>query len=286
MENKPKASQELLTMGGHLEVLRKMLFRILFVTLILAIAVFVFRRQTFSIILAPRDSSFVFYRGIEWLLQSIGIDYQFKSFSIELISTDLSAQFMLHISTSLYIAILLASPYIVFELFRFISPALYDQEKKYSVPIVFIVYILFTLGILMTYFILFPFSFRFLGTYQVDTTVKNTITLSSYITTLISMSLVMGIVFQLPVLAYILGKIGLISSELLASYRQWALMAILTLSAIITPPDIFTLLMVALPLYLLYEISILIIKRLEKRKRHIIEDSGISDAVMEDEINV
>ena len=117
----------------------------------------------------------------------------------------------------------------------------------------------------MTYYILFPFSFRFLGTYQVDTSVKNTITLTSYISTLISMSLVMGIVFQLPVLAYILGKLGFISYSLLVQYRKWAMMLILTLSAIITPPDIFTLVMVALPLYLLYEISIIILKRLQRK---------------------
>lgn len=262
MENSQDSSSALMTMGGHLEVLRKMLFRILFVTLVIAILVFIFRKQTFSIILAPRDSGFVFYRGVEWFLSSIGIDYHFKAFYIDLISTELSAQFMLHISTSLYVALLLASPYIVFELFRFISPALYEQEKKYSVPIVFIVYILFAAGIFMTYYILFPFSFRFLGTYQVDDTVRNTITLTSYISTLISMSLVMGVVFQLPVLTYILGKIGLLSYEMLLGYRRWALMIILTLSAIITPPDIFTLLMVSLPLYLLYEISILILKRI------------------------
>ena len=262
MNNKPDSSQELLTMGGHLEVLRKMLFRILFVALFLAIVIFVFREQTFRIILAPRDSNFVFYRGVEWLLQALGINYHFEAFNIELISTDLSAQFMLHITTSLYLAILLASPYIVFELFRFISPALYDNEKKYSVPIVVVIYILFAVGITMTYFILFPFSFRFLGTYQVEESVRNTITLSSYITTLISMSLVMGLVFQLPVLAYILGKMGLISYELLARYRKWALMLILTLSAIITPPDIFTLVMVAIPLYLLYEVSILILRKI------------------------
>lgn len=261
MSSNPEEAKGLMTMRGHLEVMRKMLFRILFVTLFLAIAVFVFRKQTFNIILAPRDSGFVFYRGVEWLLQSIGIDYHFEKFDIELISTDLSAQFMLHITTSLYVAILIASPYIVFELFRFISPALYDSEKRYSVPVVFAIYLLFAIGILMTYYILFPFSFRFLGTYQVEESVQNTITLSSYMSTLISMSLIMGLVFQLPVLAYILGKMGLISYDLLAGYRRWAMMIILSLSAIITPPDIFTLLMVALPLYLLYEVSILILKR-------------------------
>lgn len=265
MDNNQASTQGLMTMGGHLEVLRKMLFRILFVTLAVTILVFIFREQTFSIILAPRDSNFVFYRGVEWFLKTLGIDYHFETFNVELISTELSAQFMLHISTSFYVALLLASPYIVFELFRFISPALYENEKKYSVPIVFVIYILFAIGVLMTYYILFPFSFRFLGTYQVDTSVKNTITLTSYISTLISMSLVMGIVFQLPVLAYILGKLGFISYSLLVQYRKWAMMLILTLSAIITPPDIFTLIMVALPLYLLYEISIIILKRLHRK---------------------
>lgn len=265
MSSNPESSQGLMTTEGHLEVMRKMLFRILFVILVLGIVVFVFRKQTFNIILAPKNSTFVFYRGVEWILGLVGINYHFEAFNIELISTDLSAQFMLHISTSLYVALLLASPYVVFELFRFISPALYEEERKYSVPIVIVVYLLFALGVLMTYYILFPFSFRFLGTYQVDETVKNTITLSSYMSTLISMSLIMGLVFQLPVLAYILGKMGVISYELLAEYRKWAIMIILSLSAIITPPDIFTLLVVSLPLYLLYEISIIILKRIHSK---------------------
>ena len=266
MSNNPDASKGLMTTEGHLEVMRKMLFRILFVLLAIAIIVFIYRKQTFSIILAPRNSSFVFYRGVEWLLGLIGVDYRFEDFNIELISTDLSAQFMQHIATSLYVALLIASPYVVFELVRFISPALYEPEKKYSIPIVIASYLLFALGVFMTYYVLFPFSFRFLGTYQVDETVRNTITLSSYMSTLISMSLIMGLVFQLPVLAYILGKMGVISYELLTGYRKWALMLILTLSAIITPPDIFTLLMVSLPLYLLYEVSIIILKHIHVKK--------------------
>lgn len=209
------------------------------------------------------------------MLQSLGLNYHFERFNVELISTDLSAQFMLHITTSLYVAALLASPYIVFELFRFVSPALYDSEKKYSVPIVLAIYVLFAIGIVMTYYVLFPFSFRFLGTYQVDETVRNTITLTSYMSTLISMSLIMGLVFQLPVLAYILGKLGFISYEMLAGYRRWAAMIILSLSAIITPPDVFTLLMVALPLYLLYEISLSILKHI--RKTAILEQYNNTD---------
>lgn len=263
MKSNPDSSQGLMTTEGHLEVMRKMLFRILFVVLTMGIIIFIFRRQTFSIILAPKNSGFVFYRAVEWLLGLAGINYHFNAFDVELISTDLSAQFMLHVTSSLYMALLVSSPYVVFELFRFISPALYEQEKKYSVPIVIAIYVLFAFGVLMTYYILFPFSFRFLGTYQVDETVRNTITLSSYMSTLISMSLIMGLVFQLPVLAYILGKMGVITYVLLVEYRKWALMIILSISAVITPPDMFTLLIVSLPLYLLYEISILVLKRLQ-----------------------
>ena len=254
-----------MTTGEHLEELRKMLFRILFVILGLAIAVFVLKGPIFEILMAPRNSDFIFYRGAEKFLSIFGIDYHFSDFNIKLISTDLSAQFMLHISTSLYLALLLASPYIVIELFFYIAPALYENERKIATPIAIAVYLLFVVGIMMSYFILFPFSFRFLGTYQVYSDVENTITLSSYITTFISMSLIMGLVFQLPVLAYILAKIGVISSSLLKEYRKWSIMIIATLSAIITPPDIFTLFMVALPLYLLYEVSIVIIMRVERR---------------------
>lgn len=264
MSNSQESTQGLMTMSEHLAVLRRLFARVLLIVFCLTILVFIFKEQTFSIVLAPRDSDFVFYKWTERLLQCLGIDFHFKSFNVEMISTDLSSQFMLHISTSLYVALLLASPYIVFELFRYLSPALYDKEKKYSVPIAFTVYILFSIGIFITYYILFPFSFRFLGTYQVDSSIKNTITLTSYISTLVSMSLVMGIVFQLPVLSYILGKLGVLSYEILAQYRKWAIMIILTLSAVITPPDIFTLLLVAGPLYSLYEVSILVLKKIKQ----------------------
>lgn len=258
------SDKSLMTTGEHLEVIRKMLFRILFVVLGLSVAIFILKEPVFEILMAPRNSNFIFYRGVEKFLSLFGIDYQFSAFSIKMISTDLSAQFMLHISTSLYLALLLASPYIVIELFFYIAPALYENELKQAIPIAIIVYLLFIVGVLMTYFILFPFSFRFLGTYQVYSDVENNITLSSYITTFISLSLVMGLVFQLPVLAYILAKLGVISSDLLREYRKWAIMLIASLSAIITPPDIFTLVMVALPLYMLYEISIIIIYKVEK----------------------
>ena len=192
--------------------------------------------------------------------------FVFPLFNTSIISTELSSQFMTHITSSMFLGFLLASPYILFELFRFISPALYENERKISIPITLSIYILFIIGVIVSYFILFPISFRFLSTYQVNSEVINTITLDSYISTFCTLTLVMGLVFQLPVFAYSLGKLHLVDSKTLRHYRQYALIIILIISAIITPPDIFTLILVSLPIYGLYEISINIIKRIEKNE--------------------
>lgn len=254
-----------MTFGGHIEVLRRMLFRILAVVVILAIAVFCLKDITWELLLAPSESSFATYRWIESIVAAFGFDFQFEQFSVDLIATDLSSQFMTHISTSLYLGLLCASPYFMYELFRFISPALYEKEKKYSVQIVVIVYLLFILGVLMSYFILFPISFRFLGTYSVSEKIHSTITLNSYISTFTTLTLMMGIVFQLPVLAFVLAKMGFITSEMLSRYRKYAFLIIMVVAAIITPPDLMTLILVTIPLYLLYELSIKVAKRVDKR---------------------
>ena len=171
---------------------------------------------------------------------------------------------MTHITTSLYLGLLGASPYIMYELFRFIAPALYENEKRYSVQVVIIVYLLFLLGVLMSYYVLFPISFRFLGTYSVAQRIHSTITLDSYITTFTTLTLLMGVVFQLPVIVFVLAKLGFVSSALLATYRKHAFLAIMVVAAIITPPDLMTLLLVSLPLYVLYEVSIRVARWVEK----------------------
>lgn len=195
----------------------------------------------------------------------VGMNFAFEPYDVSLISTELAAQFMTHISTSCYLAFLFTSPYILFELFRFVSPALYENEKRYSLIVVFVVYILFTMGLLMSYFVIFPISFQFLATYQVDSEISNTITLTSYISTFTTLTLMMGVVFQLPVVAFILGKIGIVDSGLLKYYRRHAIIVIAIIAAVITPTtDIFTLLLVTLPIYLLYELSIFVVRRVEK----------------------
>ena len=187
-----------------------------------------------------------------------------------MIATDLSSQFMTHITTAVYLGVLGASPYILYELFRFISPALYENERKYSVQVAGIIYILFILGVLMSYFVLFPISFRFLGTYSVSERVVSNITLDSYISTFVSLTLVMGVVFQLPVIAFFLGKMGVVTSELLSKYRKHSFLVIMLVAAIITPPDLMTLILVTIPLYLLYEISIRVVAFVEKYKKKLL----------------
>ena len=243
-----------------------MLFRILGVAGVIAFVVFCFKETTWDILMAPSEWDFCTYRWLETIMQSIGLDFHFEEFHVDMIATDLSSQFMTHITTAVYLGVLGASPYILYELFRFISPALYENERKYSVQVASIIYILFVLGVLMSYFVLFPISFRFLGTYSVSAKVVSNITLDSYISTFVSLTLVMGVVFQLPVIAFFLGKLGFVNSEILVRYRKHSFIVIMLVAAIITPPDLMTLILVTIPLYLLYEVSIRVVKWVEPKE--------------------
>ena len=261
-------NSDLMTFGGHLEELRRMLFRIFGVAGVIAVVVFCFKDITWSILLAPSEWDFCTYRWLETAMQAMGIDFHFEEFNVQMIATDLSSQFMTHISTAVYLGLLGASPYILYELFCFISPALYENERRYSVQVAGIIYVLFILGVLMSYFVLFPISFRFLGTYSVSAKVVSNITLDSYISTFVSLTLVMGIVFQLPVIAFFLGKLGVVTSEMLARYRRHSFIVIMLVAAIITPPDVMTLVLVTIPLYLLYEVSIRVVGWAERPKEN------------------
>lgn len=264
LDSLEKDDEVKMTFGGHLDALRRVIVQILLVTLIFAIIIFVFKVETFDILLSPSEWDFCTYRWLEKIIGVINPGFRFNEFHINLIATDLSSQFMTHVTTSIYLGLLCASPFILYELFKFVSPALLESEKKYSVRVVCIIYILFVIGVLMSYFVLFPISFRFLGTYSVADKVHSTITLDSYISTFVSLTLMMGLVFQLPVIAYILGRMGFVHSSYLIKYRSYAILLICIVAAIITPPDLMTLFLVAIPLYMLYEISIKVIKRVEK----------------------
>lgn len=239
-----------MTFWDHLDELRTVIIRILVVTMLGAVAAFCLKEQLFSVVLAPRTGDFITYRlmGVE-------------PFSIHLMNTGLTEQFMIHIKTAMCAGLLLVSPYIIYQLFRFVSPALYDNERHYATLLVSSGYTMFLLGALLNYFLIFPLTVKFLGTYQVSEDVANMLTLQSYVDTLLTMTLVMGIVFELPVVSWILGKMGLVSAPLMQTWRKHAVVAILVVSAIITPTtDAFTLFVVALPIWLLYELSIWIVR--------------------------
>lgn len=235
-----------LTFWDHLDELRAVLIRIFVMTALAAVAVFYLKDELFAIVLAPRSSDFITYRlmGIE-------------PFSISLMNIGLTEQFMIHMRTAFYAGILVVSPYILYQLFRFVSPALYENERRYATTLVTSGYVMFMLGTALNYFLIFPLTVKFLGTYQVSDDVANMLTLQSYVDTLIMMNLVMGIVFELPVVSWLLAKMGLINAGLMSRWRRHAIVAILIVSAIITPTtDAFTLFVVALPIWLLYELSI------------------------------
>ncbi|MBO4718873.1 MAG: twin-arginine translocase subunit TatC [Prevotella sp.] len=242
-----------MTFWDHLDELRSVIIRSLVITVLAGAVAFCLKEQLFAVVLAPRTSDFITFRlmGVE-------------PFSIHLMNTGLTEQFMVHLKTAMYVGVLVASPYIIFLLFRFVSPALYDNERKYATALVTSGYLMFMLGTLLNYFLIFPLTVKFLGTYQVSEDVANMLTLQSYMDTLIMMSLVMGIVFELPVVSWLLGKMGLINASMMKTWRKHAIVAILIVSAIITPTtDAFTLFIVALPIWLLYEVSILIVRNNE-----------------------
>ena len=238
-----------MTFWDHLDELRTVIIRSLVITVLGAVVAFCLKDQLFAVVLAPRTSDFITYR-------LLGVE----PFSIHLMNTGLTEQFMIHMKTAFFAGVLVASPYIVYLLFRFISPALYDNERRYATALVSSGYLMFMLGTLLNYFLIFPLTVKFLGTYQVSEDVANMLTLQSYMDTLLMMSLVMGIVFELPVVSWLLGRMGLLNAPMMRTWRKHAIVAILIVSAIITPTtDAFTLFVVALPIWLLYELSILIV---------------------------
>lgn len=256
------------TFWEHLDALRAVIVKITVITVVTGIVAFLFKEELFAVILAPKRNGFITYDLIGAISGLMGDNIP-PDFEIQLINTGLAEQFIIHMKMAVCVGILVASPYIIYQLFRFVSPALYVDERRYAVKTVAGGYLMFILGIMTSYFLIFPLTFRFLGTYQVDTEVVNMISLRSYISTLMVMSLALGIVFEMPVIAWLFGKLGFISPSFMKTYRKHAIVIILIIAAIITPTsDIFTLLLVSLPMCILYEISINTVKKSQKLKIH------------------
>lgn len=240
----------------HLDALRAALLKSLAVSLVCGIVAFLFKDELFTIVLAPKDAAFVTYDILSGVSNMLG-NGDISAFSVQLINTGLAEQFVIHVKTAMCAGVLCASPYVLYQLFRFVSPALYANERKYAVVTVSSGYAMFMVGVMTGYFLIFPLTFRFLGTYQVSGEVTNMITLQSYMSTLVMMCLSLGIVFEMPILSWLFAKMGFLSPAFMRRYRRHAIVVILVIGAAITPTsDVFTLTLVSLPMYILYEVSI------------------------------
>lgn len=230
-----------MTFWEHLDELRSRLWRVLLAATVAAVACFFFKEQLFAVVLAPKPDS------------------------LRLINVELTQQFLTHMRVALWGGLLVVSPYIIYQLFAFVAPGLYQTERRFALRAVGAGYLLFLAGVALNYFVIFPFTVRFLGGYQVSAEVANTITLSSYISVLGVMSLVLGVVFELPVLCWLLAKMGVLKAAFMRKYRRHAIVVIVILGAVITPTgDPVTLALVSLPIYLLWELSIVVVKRVER----------------------
>lgn len=248
----------------HLDELRAAIVKSLLVAGVFGVAAFCFKETLFAVILAPKDAGFITYRLL-YSISGLVTEANAPDFFVKLINTGLAEQLIIHMKAALCAGVLCTSPYILYQLFRFVSPALYANEKKYVLRVVGGGYAMFALGVLISYFLIFPLTFRFLGTYQVSGEVENMIALQSYISTLMTMSLTMGLVFEIPILSWLFAKLGFLSVDFMRRYRKHAIVTILVVAAIITPTsDVFTLSLVALPMWLLYEVSILIVNKTAK----------------------
>lgn len=253
----------------HLEELRWHLIRSTLAIVIIACMAFVFKGFIFDTILfGPKNMDFPTYKFFCRIATYFGIDSEFcgdtMPFTIQ--SRLMAGQFSAHIWTSIWAGIILGFPYILYELWKFISPGLYENERKYSRGFILTASSLFFLGVLFGYYVVAPLSINFLGTYQVSKEVLNEIDLASYVGAVRSSVIACGIMFELPIIIYFLTKVGLVTPEILKKYRKIALVIVLILSAIITPPDVTSQIVVAVPVLILYQISIRISKVVVKRE--------------------
>lgn len=264
-----QAAEKEMSFGGHFNVLKGHLFRSAFVVFGLSIIFFCYPEFLFdTIIFGPIRADFITYEAFCKLghLLNLGNDLCFGSYSFKLQSLGLSDQFSSQMWIALIGGMILGSPYVLWEIWRFIEPALSESEKKASGKFIFFATILFVLGILFSYYIIVPLMVNFLGNYKVSSIIENNFTMDSYISTVTTLSLATGLMFELPILIYFLTRFNLITPEFMRQYRKHAVIVILIISAIITPsPDVMSQLLVAIPLFLLYELSIFVSRNTIKR---------------------
>ena len=253
-----------LTFWDHLDELRWVLMRILVVWFVLAVGYFIAMPWLFDkVILAPCHNDFIFYDVLRYVGQLFHMDDAFftEDFHVKLININLAAPFFIQISTAFWMSVVTATPYLFFEIWRFISPALYPKERRGVKKALLIGTVMFFLGVLLGYFMVYPLTLRFLASYQLSAEIENQISLNSYIDNFMMLVLCMGLAFELPLVTWLLSLMGIVHKSFLRKYRRHAAIIIVFVAAVITPTgDPFTLTVVSVPLYLLYELSILKIK--------------------------
>lgn len=254
----------------HLEELRWLLIRSTIAVLATAVVAFLFSEYIFDqIIFGPKNANFITYQFFCELSQkfNLGDSLCIKEIKLPIQNREMGGQFSIHLWTSITAGFIFAFPFILWEIWKFIKPALYESEKKYASLFIIISSLLFFIGVLFGYYIIAPLSVQFFASYIVSQEINNFIDINSYISLIKTSTIASGLLFELPILIYFLTKLGLVTPTFLRKYRKYTLVIVLILSAIITPPDVISQVIVAIPIMFLYEISILISARIEKRQQ-------------------
>jgi sec-independent protein translocase protein TatC len=271
IKEKSRTIEAEMSFFDHIDVLRKHLLRALAVVLVFTAGAFYYTDFIFNtVIMGPKDPSFWTYRMMCKLYEkfpSIGEEFCIKTLDAKIINTEMSGQFTLQLNACVMTGLILGIPYLLFEIWLFIKPALHENERKSASGFVAFASFLFFTGILFGYYIICPLSVNFLINFKVSPDIENTFTIDSYLSTVMTLTLGSGIIFQLPVVIYILSKVGIMTPAFMRSSRRYAAVIILIVAAVVTPTaDPFTMLTVALPLFLLYEVSIYISANIERKR--------------------
>lgn len=263
MSKKSSAVDGDMTFWSHLDVMRGMLVKAALLVAVLTVTLFAAMPRLFdSVILAPCSGDFVLYRLFGRLSRASDFfpDFSGDAFHVDVVNINLASQFFIHVSASFWCALVLSAPAVMWLLWQFVAPALYPSEKKKVATAFLLGNLLFYVGVAVGYFVVFPVTLRFLADYHVSASVANVISLDSYMDNFLMMIFIMGLVFELPLLAWLLGRLGLVSRSFFSAYRRYAVVALLILAAVITPTgDPFTLMIVFLPLYVLWEVGAILV---------------------------
>ena len=267
MSNQPTHDEAEMTFGEHLDEVRKILVRVAIIFTLLFIVLFSLKGIVLDIVFAPIRETFPTNQFFAWLAKVLGTEaLDINPENVELFNNKMAGQFLLHIKSSIVGAFIVAFPYLIWELWLFVKPALPPHQRKRSIRYVMETPIWFVMGLLFGYYIISPLAINFLGNYQVSDQISNIIDVSSFMTTVISVSFAAAVAFQLPLLIRLLATMGIVSSDGMRQYRKVAAVALLVFAAIITPPDVISQCLIFVPCYILYEYGIGIAERIEKRR--------------------